>query len=619
MDLPNMIKGGEENGGAKPMPAGAPAGYKQRIASLRAISSLINVSADPATVLDHIVFAVCQHTGWSASSIMAVNRTAGLSELIARCDPHVADLAGLSTRWNLLRSPALRVAETRAPVVIADAQVDADFPDYQEDAIAREYHTVVILPMHATDSLGRDMVFSVNARTRIDVDEDELDLLLTVSHLASVAVQRGKSLASERQTTERLQRAREINISLLERVLAGSTTEKVTEIVAGMLPHAVVLFDGIADAFHVSGSPDPARINDREWALLVKGKASAQLVQLSQSQGASDFKKCQVIQIQAEDATLELKTFVEPLIVDGNTVGGFFLFSREAVLDDLELLIAQEAKFALCVQLMRAYVQLHGKSNAIAEFFDELLSGNWSSDSQIARRAGRLGIDLSRPAQLLAFKQSGSAVVDADYLQQKLINGLHAVNRDAVVSWQGDACLILLPLSAKVDSGDCDMLVARVRQLVKSIAGTDPVLAVGPICRQAKDYAPAWVECVQLLRLAKIFGRSGALHAGDFGAFSLLVSALGDSSLEAYVEQTLSPIDAYDRAHGTELLRSAEVFIEEGCRYQSASEALGIHVSTLRYRLGRLNDALALDLGSPDVRFSLWLAMRLRHLNKQAQ
>jgi purine catabolism regulator len=580
---------------------------------------LINVSADPATVLDHIVFAVCQHTRWSASSIMALNRTAGLSELIARCDPHVTDLAGLSTRWNLLRSPALRVAETRAPVVIADAQADTAFPDYREDAIARDYHTVVILPMHATDSLGRDMVFSVNARARIEVDEDELDLLLTISHLASVAVQRGKSLASERQTAERLQRAREINISLLERVLAGSTTAKVTEIVASMLPHAVVLFDGIADEFHVGGSPNPARINDREWALLVKGAASSQLLQLSQSQGASEFKKCQVVHIQGEDATLELKTFVEPLIVDGHTVGALFLFSREAALDDLELLIAQEAKFALCVQLMRAYVQLHGKANAIAEFFDELLRGNWSSDPQIVRRAGRLGIDLTRPSQLLAFQQSGTVPGDADYLQQKLVNGLHAVNRDAVVSWQGDACLILIPLSAKGGSGDGEMLVARVRQLVKSITGTDPALAVGPVCREPKDYAPAWAGCVQLLRLAKLFGRSGTLHAGDFGAFSLLVSALGDSSLEAYVEQTLSPIDEYDSAHGTELLRSAEVFIEEGCRYQSASEALGIHVSTLRYRLGRLNDALNVDVGCPDVRFSLWLAMRLRHMKKRAE
>lgn len=616
MDVPNVRRSAGEGTQSKPLAEGAPTGYKQQIASLRAISSLINVSSDPATVLDHIVFAVCQHTRWSASSIMALNRTAGLSELIARCDPHVTDLAGLSTRWNLLRSPALRVAETRAPVIIPDAQVDIDFPDYREDAIARNYHSVVILPMHATDSLGRDMVFSVNARTRIEVDEDELDLLLTISHLASVAVQRGKSLASERETTERLKRAREINISLLERVLAGSTTEKVTGIVDSMLPHAVVLFDGISDTFHVGGTPSPAQINDREWALLVKGEASSQLLQLVQAQGD---KKFQVVHIKAEDETLELRAFVEPLVVDGHTVGAFFLFSRETALDDLELLIAQEAKFALSVQLMRAYVQLHGKANAIAEFFDELLGGNWISDPQMVRRASRLGIDLSRPSQLLAFQQSGSDPNDADYLQQKLINGLHAFNRDAVVSWQGDACLILLPLSARVDRGDSDLLVARLQKLIKSITGSVLSLAVGPICRTPKDYAPAWVECMQILRLGKIFGRSGPLQAGDFGAFSLLVSALGDKSLEDYVKQTLSPIDAYDRTHGSELLRSAEVFIEEGCRYQSASEALGIHVSTLRYRLGRLNDALNLDLGSPDVRFSLWLAMRLRHLNKRSQ
>jgi PucR C-terminal helix-turn-helix domain len=49
-------------------------------------------------------------------------------------------------------------------------------------------------------------------------------------------------------------------------------------------------------------------------------------------------------------------------------------------------------------------------------------------------------------------------------------------------------------------------------------------------------------------------------------------------------------------------LQTAAAFVDQGCRYQATAEALGIHVSTVRYRVGSLHKLFALDL---DVDFIL--------------
>ena len=51
-------------------------------------------------------------------------------------------------------------------------------------------------------------------------------------------------------------------------------------------------------------------------------------------------------------------------------------------------------------------------------------------------------------------------------------------------------------------------------------------------------------------------------------------------------------------------------YLETGCSLDQAAAALHIHRSTLRYRLGRIEELIGLDLRNPDTRFHLQLATR---------
>jgi purine catabolism regulator len=329
----------------------------------------------------------------------------------------------------------------------------------------------------------------------------------------------------------------------------------------------------------------------------------------------SDFRCLHRIDLGSSGADFEREAYVEPLQLDGETVGGLIIFPRQRDLDDLDVLIAMEVKFALSAQLMRTHVRQQSKDLLLTELFARLFDGDWPDARQIVNRAARLGIDLSRPAVLLGIVVDGTqqaSKTDPGQLLRPVRRWLQTSSPGAVVVNHAATLIVYLPNLAN----DLDTLSATVvRQLfdiVKWHCEAAPIIAISQVCTKLEDYHSAREQCARLVALARIFGRHGVVRQSDFGPFAVLMSALDHSVASDFVETTLGQLEAHDRDGGTELLRTVATFIDQGCRYQATAESLDIHVSTLRYRLQRLHKLFGLDADDPETRFALSLALRLR-------
>jgi purine catabolism regulator len=149
---------------------------------------------------------------------------------------------------------------------------------------------------------------------------------------------------------------------------------------------------------------------------------------------------------------------------------------------------------------------------------------------------------------------------------------------------------------------------------VESHSGVPAIAAESGLARRLSDYREARIECGRVMALARMFGKSGQLSQADFGPFAVLLSAVDQSTARDFVRHTLGAIEDYDARNSSELLLTLTAFLREGCRYQTCANRLGIHVSTLRYRLRRMHEQFAIDLDDPDSLFGLILALRLREL-----
>lgn len=574
---------------------------------LREIASLVNSGGDHGSVLERVVLAVCGAPPWVRSGIMAVNRSTGYSELVARHDPTLPRGIELPTRWNLATSPSLKVVESRRPIVIEDAQASNEFHDYRQDAIARDYRTVVILPLGSSDAEGREMVLAVHSPQKLEVAGEEIDFLMTVAHLAGIAIDKAKLLEGERQRTQRLHRMLAINSCLLERVLSGASLATIAGMVETILAEPLVVLDFMGGEAHGGRSPEPSTISDSAWVAALRGDAGRGLATLVGSGSPSDFREARRLDLTPYGLALDRPALIEPLQVDGETVGGLVIFPHSGALDDLDRLIAQESRFALSAQMMRRHSELRREALDLAELFERLTEGDWQHPDQILARAARLGIDLAQPIRLLAVEPPAAGTAPGG------VRALRRMLPEAFVVEQQAAIFLGVPERAGSAAG---ALPRRVRDALTWAVGRSPRVAVGPLCARPEDFRTARDQCLRILTLAAMFERRGLLRQEDFGPFALLLSAVDSGALHDFLDETVGGVEAYDRAHATDLLATAGAFIDQSCRFQATAGQLGVHVSTLRYRLRRLQELFGLDLEEPETRFRLSLALRLRRIGR---
>ena len=57
-----------------------------------------------------------------------------------------------------------------------------------------------------------------------------------------------------------------------------------------------------------------------------------------------------------------------------------------------------------------------------------------------------------------------------------------------------------------------------------------------------------------------------------------------------------------------------KAFVDSGRKYQATARALNIHLSTMRYRIGRVKEVFSVDLEDAEVAFNFALAFRIKAL-----
>jgi sugar diacid utilization regulator len=232
----------------------------------------------------------------------------------------------------------------------------------------------------------------------------------------------------------------------------------------------------------------------------------------------------------------------------------------------------------------------------------------------LAIRAAKLGHDLSAEHIPFAIGLRTPPVTEAG--KDRLLRVVeHAATNasssaaSSLISTVDDVVIAFVP--EPVPAGA--VALGRAIHVDSGAGGLEVVVGIGPSCSSVADLAGAatrarWAE--QVLHDENVATLGPVAHIDDLGIYGLLFDHRRAGELHAFAVRRLGPLLDYDRKHRSELVGTLrELFRQRSLT--GAATALHIHISTLKYRVSRIEAILGQSIEDWDNIFHLELAMRV--------
>ncbi|MBH1938404.1 PucR family transcriptional regulator [Streptomyces sp. AV19] len=190
------------------------------------------------------------------------------------------------------------------------------------------------------------------------------------------------------------------------------------------------------------------------------------------------------------------------------------------------------------------------------------------------------------------------------------------------VAHTGDEAVALVPLPATVTGSDqpdasglqADALLAVIRApLSKGLDGDGRLtLGVSAPVLSAEGLRGALEEARHARRVAAARpGRVCAAGHQELASHVLLLPFVPDDVRRAFTARLLDPLREYDHRHRAELIPTLEAFLDSDGSWTRCATRLHLHVNTLRYRVGRIEQLTGRDLSRLEDKLDFFLALRM--------
>jgi hypothetical protein len=207
-----------------------------------------------------------------------------------------------------------------------------------------------------------------------------------------------------------------------------------------------------------------------------------------------------------------------------------------------------------------------------------------------------------------------------EILVDPLATGPEPSDRIAVAH-TGDEAVALVPLpavSAEHDGSEtgilADVLLETVRDPLSAGLDDDGHVTLGfsAAVHSAEGLRGALEEARHARRVAAARpGRVCAAGHQELASHVLLLPFVPDDVRRAFTARLLDPLRDYDRRHRAELIPTLEAFLDCDGSWTRCATRLHLHVNTLRYRVGRIEQLTSRDLSRLEDKLDFFLALRM--------
>ncbi|MGI6331084.1 MAG: PucR family transcriptional regulator [Zhaonellaceae bacterium] len=226
---------------------------------------------------------------------------------------------------------------------------------------------------------------------------------------------------------------------------------------------------------------------------------------------------------------------------------------------------------------------------------------------------------LNRPGRIVAVKMSG--IDEQSDLFNKAIDLVEfrsqARDAEALVANINNNIIVLLH-SDRFSLMDIRKFITETQISLVEL-GVDRVKwGIGTEASDVNEYKTSYCHALQALFTAGFEDdNSNVRFYHDLGIYQLIKDGSTFKFFRDYAKEYLKPILTLECSRQRELFACLDAFFDENCSYSLAAKKLYLHENTVRYRIQKVEEYLAIDLKKTEDKFLLFFAIKTLDLAKK--
>jgi hypothetical protein len=299
-------------------------------------------------------------------------------------------------------------------------------------------------------------------------------------------------------------------------------------------------------------------------------------------------------------------------IAGGDSHYGWLVTEKRESDAGFEMNVLQQAALVFSLSFLGDRVRHETETQIRSDLFSSLVSAEQEEvSSELRRRSRALSVDLPIPARVCLLDLRLATTQDLEQ-RRNLGDALRLLALrlpGRLIAFQEGNIALLL---AEGEERSLDALLPDVR---RHVSGSRPVLAVGNLAENPKQYVHSFRSAQKIVRVARFLGlHDRTLRSEDIGIYGLLFDEGRSGELEEFGKNVLGRLRRSDQ--NGKLWETLEALCEHAFELGPTAKALNLHVSTLRYRIERLRNHAGLDWSNPSSRVEIEIAVLLEKWNR---
>lgn len=282
---------------------------------------------------------------------------------------------------------------------------------------------------------------------------------------------------------------------------------------------------------------------------------------------------------------------------------------------EIHSLILERLASICSLYFFKEKTELESMERVKGHFLEEIISGKYSSQKDIIRKADYIHLDLSdhyhaifltyryinkcEEKELTLHKNTFEAI--SSYFSEKSINIL--------IGQQPDSLMILITQKQLNGQNIENMMISLVSFLKKEVRNAIFLAGISSLKNNIVDAGIAVEEARAAVRLSSRDKPTTSYN--DLGIIGILINEKNENVLRKMVGETLGELYQNVNCHKIELIETLYHFLENGGKIEQTAEQLALSISGLRYRINKITDILGCDLREPKIGFQLLIAIKV--------